>query len=103
MEEETRTTMIVLSKSDNATHFRGDELIHWRKLKEVLSWIDADLRLISDNERVRVNHAISIIGDRGSGKTSFLRTLKETLSRERKNLYPLEIIDPTLILSLIHI
>ena len=97
MEEETRTTMIVLSKSDNATHFREDELIHWRKLKEVLSWIDADLRLISDNERVRVNHAISIIGDRGSGKTSFLRTLKETLSRERKNLYPLEIIDPTLI------
>ena len=97
MKEENRKIKIVLSKSDNATYFGEEELIHWQKLKEVLSWIDSDLCLKSDNEKVRVNHAISIIGDRGSGKTSFLRTLKETISRDRKNLYPLEIIDPTLI------
>ena len=76
MKEENRKIKIVLSKSDNATYFGEEELIHWQKLKEVLSWIDSDLCLKSDNEKVRVNHAISIIGDRGSGKTSFLRTLK---------------------------
>lgn len=96
-ERQDRITRIVLSRSDNAADFRPEGLIHWRKIETVLEWIDADLMQKSDKERMRFNHAISIIGDRGSGKTTFLRTLKGEIYRKRKNLYPLEIIDPTLI------
>ncbi|WP_373763142.1 P-loop NTPase fold protein [Porphyromonas loveana] len=92
------STTIILSKSNNAADVKQDGLIHWRKINEVLGWIDADLPAKAENkEPIRFNHAISIIGDRGSGKTTFLRTLKGVMETEKKNLYTLDIIDPTLI------
>ena len=97
---------IPLKKSSNATRsFSIDNLIQKRSYKKIKNIIENNLNIISenkqkifntDNERYedRYHEAITILGERGSGKTSFLLNLESYLNNDK--LCFLQILDPTL-------
>lgn len=105
--------IINLSNSSDARNFNdGDQgdLIHQPEFKKVTGWIEGRIAQIKDrNAKVKRYHtdtdskvkerphdAITILGTRGSGKTSFLLSLI-TKYEESNDIAVLRIIDPTLI------
>ena len=103
---------IKLSNSLSANKFGEEERIHHKAFEKVLDLIDKqkDACLNYDPEEEdgfhRCNNAISIFGERGVGKTSFLmslcnhlKTVKEDNGEKLKygDIYLLPTIDPTLI------
>ena len=91
--------IIDLSKSMNACSFEGSDIIHKAEFDRVKKLIDDK---IEDNENNdfkilgRYNDTITILGSRGSGKTSFLMSILQTYNGH-KNIEIIELIDPTLI------
>ncbi|PZF74127.1 hypothetical protein [Taibaiella soli] len=100
---------INLLNSTDAKHFSPEnqhenELVHRREFNRVDEWIDARVRLINDvnnsggtKKFLRTHDAVSVLGGRGTGKTSFLLTIKEYCLKQKPEIQILDIIDPTLI------
>lgn len=96
--EETVIT-IKLSESRNAKVFREDELIHVDEYRRVKKWIDERIEKVNDinvKEKERLHDTITVLGSRGSGKTSFLYSLLRYYE-DRSNVEVIKVIDPTLI------
>ena len=107
------TITIKLSNSLSANVFGEQERIHHKAFDKVLSLIDRQSACLDNNynpEKLddihRCNNAISIFGERGVGKTSFLMSLRNHLktaegddgqSLKYDHFYLLPTIDPTLI------
>lgn len=92
--------------------FTGNNIVHQAELQQVLDLIDQFIgeanqetllkstsNTKSTTDKRRVHHTITLSGSRGSGKTSFLKTLIDKI-RSKPNKYKIEIldiVDPTLI------
>lgn len=95
--------IINLSRDIHAQSFGANNIVHEMEMKQALEIIE-NLIKVSDYKELendkyplkRRHNTITISGDRGSGKTSFLMTL---LNNEKlaKDAVILDIIDPTLI------
>lgn len=91
--------VIELSKSTNAKRFDDSNLIHSDEFEKAKSWINVRIEKIKKkeiDEKERVHDTITILGSRGSGKTSFLLSLLNTYTSS-EDVEVIDIIDPTLI------
>lgn len=91
---EKKEIIIDLSTSSNAKKYIENQIIQQRELDRAKKLINERLNR-KDNE-IRYNDTISIIGSRGSGKTSFMLSLLDIYSKD-KDIQVLKVIDPTLI------
>ncbi|WFB69106.1 P-loop NTPase fold protein [Chryseobacterium sp. WX] len=93
----SRDITINLSKSENANYFEAGEILHVAELDKVQRDIATFLKDIEVKPSEKYLHrAITILGSRGSGKTSFLLNLINYY-KNNPDISVLEIIDPTLI------
>lgn len=92
---------IVLNESHAAKSFSEGNIIHETEMKRAQSWIDSQL---AEVDRLGKNppysaevqaRTITILGSRGSGKTSFMRSLMARYQEEGVQI--IQLIDPTLI------
>ncbi|WP_367209601.1 P-loop NTPase fold protein [Sphingobacterium sp. R2] len=90
---ETNTT-IILNESTNAKKFNDKNIIHLSQFNAVKSLISKFL--IEDLDSNHSHNTITLLGSRGSGKTSFLLSLENEL-KSHEEIEVLNIIDPTLI------
>lgn len=91
--------IIDLSKSMNARSFEGTDIIHKAEFDRVRKLIDDKMKDNENNDskiRGRYNDTITILGSRGSGKTSFLMSILQKYNGH-DNIEIIELIDPTLI------
>ncbi|NDV69341.1 P-loop NTPase fold protein [Dysgonomonas sp. 25] len=91
--------VIKLSESTNAKRFADSNLIHSDELKKAKGWINDRIEKIKKkeiDEKERLHDTITILGSRGSGKTSFLLSLLNTYTSS-EDIEVIDIIDPTLI------
>lgn len=91
--------VIELSRSTNAKRFPLNSLIHLDEFKKTKGWIDTRIKKIDGGEidkKERLHDTITILGSRGSGKTSFLLSLLDSYINE-EGVEVIDIIDPTLI------
>lgn len=80
------------------------EMVHQRQFELVKFWIDECISKLKKSKSTtsgisgssRIHDTITVLGTRGSGKTSFLLSLQEHYKKE-KEIEILKIIDPTLI------
>lgn len=83
---ESNKIIIDLNKSMNACSFEETDIIHKAEFDRVRKLIDSKIK---DNEskdsliRGRYNDTITILGSRGSGKTSFLMSVLHYCEKER--------------------
>lgn len=98
--------VIKLSESRYAKAFSDNALIHLDEFNRAKEWIDKRIKEIAELtnegkkrvEKIRLHDAITILGSRGSGKTTFLYSLLEYYKEnEKRNVEVIETIDPTLI------
>lgn len=88
---------IILTDSSHAKKFEGENRIHQTEIKETTGLIDKALTNAKNNSDSKYLHnTITILGTRGSGKTSFLLSVNKALEK-KDEIEVLEIIDPTLI------
>ena len=94
---------INLQKSTDAKGFnpKEDELVHVREFERVKSWIETRIKFVdelgkSKEKSPRMHDTISVLGARGTGKTSFLLSIKDYYETDTQ-IQVLKIIDPTLI------
>jgi hypothetical protein len=87
--------IIDLHNSANAKEFSGN-LIHQMEFQTVTGWIDSELKRKAVADGERLHEAITVLGTRGSGKTTFLMTILKTYRDNRSEVCVLDIIDPTL-------
>lgn len=97
--------IIELSESRNAQKFSEGHLIHADEFDQVIDWIEQRLIYIDNIEKqgkgvkqhepIRLHETITVLGTRGSGKTSFLLSILDEC--RKKNIEVINIIDPTLI------
>ena len=95
--------IIDLNQSSNARIFVGQHLIHLREFRMVKVMIAKQLEQVETRfnaqtkyQKEHLHEAITILGSRGSGKTTFLLSLLDDL-KDNSKLESLDIIDPTLI------
>jgi hypothetical protein len=88
--------IINLQESSNAKSYGKENLIHQREFDRATKLINARLVRPEAIDKIRYNDTISILGSRGSGKTSFLLSLLANY-KDSKEVEVLNIIDPTLI------
>ncbi|WP_259015889.1 hypothetical protein [Emticicia fluvialis] len=105
---------IILDKSTHAQPFEANSnLIHQDELENVLGFIKKKIENVNRNidrknkPELHLHDTITILGSRGSGKTSFLLSVQKELEKKNKfgdinssdfqQVQVLEIIDPTLI------
>lgn len=96
------STKIILQTSDHAQEFKQADLVHKREFELLIKLIDDALKLAKAfPEKKHLHNTITLLGTRGSGKTSFLLSVIKWIDDEKNvDLSPvqvLEIIDPTLI------
>lgn len=93
--------IINLSESLNAKAFGEQNLIHTEEFKKATGWIEDRIKKVETEKpeelkKVRLHDTITILGSRGSGKTTFLYSLLEHY-RTSSGVVVLSVIDPTLI------
>lgn len=87
----------ILSESIHAKKFSDENLIHQDELEKIEKLIsDAVSEAVTNPEKDNLHNTISVLGTRGSGKTSFLLSVLEKHS-SNQDVEVLKIIDPTLI------
>lgn len=94
--------IIVLDQSSNTTSFGRANLVHGKQYDRVIDLISKALKNATlNNDNIRRQETISILGSRGSGKTSFLLSLiahyRNGRDTDTSGIQVLDIIDPTLI------
>ena len=91
--------IIDLTKSLNARSFEGTDIIHKTEFDRVKKLIDDKIK-DNDNNNPKIcgryNDTITILGSRGSGKTSFLMSILQRYNGH-DDIEIIELIDPTLI------
>lgn len=88
---------IDLLKSEHADSFSPDERVHSLEFSTVIDYINNFVSLAKQYpSKDNLHQAITILGSRGSGKTSFLLNICEHCKKNFK-VEVLDIIDPTLI------
>lgn len=115
MSENTNKKEIIidLSDSSNAKSFKARNVIHQEALQKVTEFIlefqEANERAFEERKnnsgkKVELSYkhnTITILGTRGSGKTSFLLSIKEAIIHDKKKRFKdllfLDMIDPTLV------
>lgn len=100
MEENNNKLIIVLRDSNDAQAFTPQNLIHNSEFDRAKKWIkkqakDAE-QAINSNEYTPKYNTISILGTRGSGKTTFMKSLLK-YEWEEEGIQKIGILDPTLI------
>lgn len=92
---------IVLNESHAAKSFSGENIIHEAEMERAQTWIDSQLKEVDElgknppySAEVQAR-TITILGSRGSGKTSFMRSLM--MHYQDKGVQIIQLIDPTLI------
>lgn len=103
--------IIPVNQSSNANNaFDPKHLIQVDSFNKVIDLIQKQLKLVDqDDANVfnRVHEAITLLGERGSGKTSFLLNLQNMIKQREpetaESLLFLEILDPTLFESKQHV
>lgn len=99
---EEQKIIINLTESLNSRPFEGTNIIHKAEFKKVIDLINDKIDKVKktkDNncdERNRFNDTITILGSRGSGKTSFLMSILKEYEKN-EDVQVIELIDPTLI------
>lgn len=96
---ENEKIIIDLSQSMNSRSFEGTDIIHKAEFDRVIKLIDSKIEENKDKGSEtygRYNDTITILGSRGSGKTSFLMSVLHYYKKD-KNVNVIELIDPTLI------
>ncbi|MFM9403656.1 P-loop NTPase fold protein [Myroides odoratimimus] len=96
---ENKTITIDLSNSSNAKSFEKENVIHskaWENVMKFVSNIQDEYKENDDEGLTYKHNTITILGTRGSGKTSFLLSIQREL-KKNKVLLPLDIVDPTLV------
>lgn len=89
--------LLVLDDSTNANKFTGNNLIHKEEFDSTNALIRIALhQLVDTPEKQNLHNTITILGTRGSGKTSFLLSIEEEW-KNHADVQTLKIIDPTLI------
>lgn len=97
--------IIDLANSSNARVFKGENIIHQEALKKVKDFLE-EFRIKettdrnTDNKLTYKHNTITILGTRGSGKTSFLLSIEDLINNPEEkysDLLFLEMIDPTLV------
>lgn len=102
-------TIINLQESSYAHDFSGSELIHKDEFDRVMGLIRQQLKDIDSREikewknPVHRYNTISVLGERGTGKTSFLCSVLKEIEDKEKDIEVLNIIDPTMIEEKEHI
>ncbi len=100
---------INLNQSKSANSFENDNLVHQIAKDEFKLLIDKRLEELksSDNANLlksRIHETISILGSRGSGKSSFLLSMVQYIKNTyKKEIYVLKVTDPTLFENRQHI
>lgn len=109
MSSTKKQVVIPLNISTNATeNFDENNLIQYDSYKKIEYIIKNNLKRVKDNnsfnitDKTRFHEAITILGNRGSGKTSFLLNL-ESMLKKHSGLVFLKILDPTLFESKQHV
>lgn len=95
--QDEKKVLIVLQKSSNTSVFNESNLIHLTEFSKAKRLINNDIDEIKDHEnsKERCQNTISILGSRGSGKSTFLLSLLNVY-KDDKDIKVLDIIDPTL-------
>lgn len=93
-QKEDNISTIILNESTNAKRFDLDSIIYKQQFKSVISTINRFVANDLDSEYA--HNTITLLGTRGSGKTSFLLSIEDSL-KNSKEIEVLRIIDPTLI------
>ena len=94
--------IIDLSKSLNARSFEGTDIIHKTEFDRVIELINNKITKLKEDDKnyieihKRYNDTITILGSRGSGKTSFLMSILQRYNGH-DDIEIIELIDPTLI------
>ncbi|WP_336835234.1 hypothetical protein [Sphingobacterium siyangense] len=98
---------IILKSSDHAIDFANDNLIHRKEFDTTIEHIEHALKIAVESPTKQYLHnTITLLGTRGSGKTSFLLSIKKRIEEaintnsstvQLSKAIVLEIIDPTLI------
>lgn len=94
--------IIDLSKSMNARSFEGSDIIHKTEFDRVIELINNKITKFKEDDKnyieihKRYNDTITILGSRGSGKTSFLMSILQRYNGH-DDIEIIELIDPTLI------
>ncbi|MGO4709453.1 P-loop NTPase fold protein [Chryseobacterium sp. 2TAF14] len=89
--------IINLLKSENASSFSEGNIIHATEFLTVKNHIDDLIDLAkADESKENLHKAITVLGSRGSGKTSFLLNIRDYY-KTNSDVSVLPIIDPTLI------
>ena len=116
MIEKAPKTTITLTNSNYAHGFSENELIHKEEYHRVIDLINNQIERLEKGPVNKTNNGndsccfprfyntISVFGERGTGKTSFLHSIVGYLERERsKDIQILGFIDPTIIEEKEHI
>ena len=116
MIEKAPKTTITLTNSNYAHGFSENELIHKEEYHRVIDLINNQIKRLEKGPVNKTNNGndsccfprfyntISVFGERGTGKTSFLHSIVGYLERERSNdIQILGFIDPTIIEEKEHI
>ncbi|MGN7820168.1 P-loop NTPase fold protein [Chitinophaga sp. 22536] len=106
----TPKVTIVLDNSDHAKEFDYANLVHQSEFEAIIKFISKALKLAEKDMGSDANHkhnTITLLGSRGSGKTSFLLSIANWIKDNEKkdkgididpsSIQVLDIIDPTLI------
>ncbi len=98
---------IVLENSTHAQNFgyvksKNSTIVHVKEFEKVFEILDHIIPYEAyESHNNNLHNTITVLGSRGSGKTSFLLSIKHEIERERNkigdNVQVLNIIDPTLI------
>jgi hypothetical protein len=92
---------INLSESSEAKGLKPESVIHQSQFNKTIDLIRQGVQKAvarKDATDEHIHEAITILGTRGSGKTTFLLSIKDYIERtENKQVKVLEIIDPTII------
>lgn len=93
-----KEVQIILSESQNAKPYEESQMIHQIEFDKVKKLIAKQVGE-ADSKHTEVHHAISVFGERGTGKTSFLESILDYYSckNEGKDICVLDLIDPTMI------
>ena len=116
MIENAPKTTITLTNSNYAHGFSENELIHKEEYHRVIELINKQIERLDKGSVNKTNkgndsccfsrfyNTISVLGERGTGKTSFLYSIVDYLEKERSNdIQILGFIDPTIIEEKEHI
>lgn len=97
---------INLKNSADARDFQRQDLVHQKEFDLAIGWINESIGRAGEIQpsrqdgsftKDRIHNTITVLGTRGSGKTSFLLSLLNQFSTANSEAAVMDIIDPTLI------